>query len=55
MKIIAEQRKQGGQYISDRNADAAESGANDVTGAASENGAEGANPFEAAIDGLKFD
>ena len=55
VKIIAEQRKQGGQYISDRNADAAESGANDVTGAASENGAEGANPFEAAIDGLKFD
>ena len=55
VKIIAEQRKQGGQYINDRNADAAASGANDVTGAASENGAEGTNPFDAAIDGLKFD
>ena len=55
VKIIAEQRKQGGQYINDRNADAAASGANDVTGAASENGAEGVNPFDAAIDGLKFD
>ena len=55
VKIIAEQRKQGGQYISDRNADAAASGAKDVAGAASENGAEGANPFDAAIDALKFE
>jgi hypothetical protein len=55
VKIIAEQHKQGGQYIIDRNADAAASGANDVAGAASENGAEGANPFDAAIDALKFD
>ena len=55
VKIIAEQRKQGGQYISDRNADAENSGANNVAGAAAESGAEGANPFDAAIDGLKFD
>lgn len=55
MKIIAEQNKQGGQYIQNRNADADASGVNGVAGAASENGAEGKNPFDAAIDALKFD
>lgn len=55
VKIIAEQRKQGGVYIANRNKDAENSGANDVAGAASENGAEGVNPFDAAIDNLKFD
>ena len=55
MKIIAEQNKQGGQYIQNRNADAYASGVNGVAGAASENGAEGKNPFDAAIDALKFD
>lgn len=55
MKIIAEQNKQGGQYIQNRNADADASGVNGVAGAASENGAEGKNPFDAAIDALNFD
>lgn len=55
MKIIAEQRKQGEQYIKNRNEDATESGANGVSGAASENGAESVNPFDAAIEQLKFD
>lgn len=55
VKIIAEQRKQGGQYITNRNEDAEKSGANDVAGAASESGAESVNPFDAAIDALKFD
>ena len=55
MKIIAEQNKQGGQYIQNRNADADNSGVNGVAGAASENGADGKNPFDAAIDALKFD
>lgn len=54
MKIIAEQNKQGGQYILNRNADADASGVNGVAGAASENGAEGKNPFDAAIDALNF-
>ena len=55
MKIIAEQNKQGGQYIQNRNADADNSGVNGVAGAASENGADGKNQFDAAIDALKFD
>jgi ATP-dependent protease ClpP protease subunit len=55
MKIIAQQNKQGGEYIQNRNADADTSGVNGVAGAASENGAEGKNPFDAAIDALKFD
>lgn len=54
MKIIAEQNKQGGQYILNRNADADASGVNGVAGAASGNGAEGKNPFDAAIDALNF-
>lgn len=55
MKIIAEQNKQGGQYIKNRNVDADDSGVNGVAGAAGENGAEGKNPFDAAIDALNFD
>lgn len=55
MKIITEQNKQGGQYIQNRNADADTSGVNGVAGAASENGAEGKNPYDAAIDALNFD
>lgn len=54
MKIIAEQNRQGGQYIQNRNADADASGVNEVAGAASENGAEGNNPYDAAIDALEF-
>ena len=55
MKIIAEQRKKGGEYLDKRNADAEQSGANDVAGSASEDGNDGVNPFDAAIDNLKFD
>lgn len=55
MKIIAVQRKQGGQYINNRNEDADASGVNDVAGAASEDGVNDVNPFDAAIDALKFD
>lgn len=55
MKIIAEQRKQGGEYLDSRNNDAEQSGANDVAGSASEDGNNGVNPFDAAIDNLKFD
>lgn len=54
MKIIAEQNKVGGQYITHRNADADVSGANGVVGAANENGTDGKNPFDAAIDALNF-
>lgn len=53
MKIIAEQNKQGGQYIQNRNADADASGVNGVAGAAG-GGEDGKNPFDAAIDALKF-
>ncbi len=55
MKIIAEQNKQGGQYIADRNADADASGANDVAGETNEGRENGKNPFDAAIENLKFD
>lgn len=55
MKIIAEQNRQGGRYIQNRNADADASGVNEVAGAANENGAEGMNQLDAAIDALKFD
>lgn len=55
MKIIAEQRKQGREYLDSRNNDAEQSGANDVAGSASEDGNNGVNPFDAAIDNLKFD
>lgn len=54
MKIIAEQNKQGGQYIQNRNADADASGVNGVAGAAG-GGEDGKNPFDVAIDALKFD
>lgn len=54
MKIIAEQNKQGGQYIQNRNADADASGVNGVAGAAG-GGEDGKNPFDAAIDALKFE
>ena len=54
MKIITEQNKQGGQYIQNRNADADASGVNGVAGAAG-GGEDGKNPFDAAIDALKFE
>ena len=54
MKIVMEQNKQGGTYISDRAADADNSGANGVSAAAgSATGSEdGKNVFDAAIDKL---
>lgn len=52
LKIIAEQKKQGGAYLTSRNADARSSGANSVQGAAGETGADKVNPFDAAIDKL---
>lgn len=52
LKIIAEQKKQGGSYIENRNKDAENSGANGVTGAAGETGKDAADPFAAAIDKL---
>lgn len=52
LKIIAEQKKQGGAYLANRNADAESSGANSVQGAAGETGADKVNPFDAAIDKL---
>ena len=55
VKIVAAQNKQGGEYLEKRNAEAAEDGVNRVAGAASEGGAGKENPFDAAIDALKFD
>ncbi len=55
MKIIAEQNRQGGQYIQNRNEDAVASGVNEVAGEANEKGTGEKNPFDAAIDALKFD
>lgn len=54
VKIIAEQNKQGQKWLEDRAKDAEESGANSVPGACFAGLAEGKNPFDAAIDALKF-
>lgn len=55
MKIIAEQNKQNGKWLEDRAKDAEESGANGVTAAAGARGEDGKDPFDAAIENLKFD
>lgn len=52
VKIIAEQKKQGGKYLEDRRKDAENSGANGVGTAAQADGREGEDPFNAAIDRL---
>lgn len=52
VKIIAEQKKQGGKYLEDRRTDAENSGANGVGTAAQVDGREGEDPFNAAIDRL---
>lgn len=52
VKIIAEQKKQGGKYLEDRKKDAENSGANGVGTAAQADGREGEDPFNAAIDRL---
>lgn len=52
LKIIAEQKKAGGAYLENRNADANNSGANGVQGAAGEKGSDKADLYNAAIDKL---
>ena len=52
VKIIAEQKKQGGKYLEDRRTDAENSGANGVGTAAQADGREGEDPYNAAIDRL---
>lgn len=52
VKIINEQKKQGGNYLAGRASDAEESGVNNVGAGASEQGKEDADPFNAAIDRL---
>jgi len=52
LKIIGEQKKQGGRYLADRNADVLESGAGQVGASATPKGQEQQDPFDAAIDKL---
>lgn len=52
LKIIGEQKKQGGTYLENRNEDAINSGANGVEGTADVVGKNAVNPFNAAIDKL---
>ena len=52
VKIVAQQNKLGEQWLSDRAKDAEESGANSVEAEQVKNEK---NPFDAAIDALKFD
>lgn len=55
MKIIAKQNEMGEKWLKDRAEDAEESGANSVPCAPLLAGNESVNPFDAAIDNLKFD
>ena len=54
VKIISEQNKAGGNYIQNRQQDAQDGGANDVSGVTPEDnaGGDGKDPFNAAIDKL---
>lgn len=52
LKILMEQKKQGGQYMSDRTADVEDSKVNGVGAGAGEKGGEAADPYNAAIDRL---
>lgn len=52
VKIINEQKKQGGTYLNNRQEDAEESGVNNVGATAREKGNETKNPYNAAIDAL---
>lgn len=52
LKILMKQKEQGGQYMTDRAADVADSNVNGVGAAAAEQGGETADPFNAAIDRL---
>lgn len=55
MRIIAEQNKLGKKWLEDREKGAEESGVNNVPGAACITGEDGKNPYDAAIEALKFD
>lgn len=55
VKIVAQQNRMADQWAEDRARDAEEGNANSVQGAAGEMGADGKNPFDAAIDSLKFE
>lgn len=50
VKILNEQKKIGGNYLTDRKADAENSNANNVNGAEGNKGENGKDPFNAAID-----
>lgn len=52
LKILNEQKKQGGAYMANRAKDVADSGVNNVGAAAGVTGAEDKDPFNAAIDKL---
>lgn len=52
LKIVNEQKKQGGTYLANRDADVADSNAGNVGAAAKQTGQETENPYDAAIDKL---
>ena len=52
LKIVNEQKKQGGTYLANRDADVADSNAGNVGTAAKQTGQETENPYDVAIDKL---
>lgn len=52
LKIVNEQKKQGGTYLANRDADVIDSNAGNVGAAAKQTGQETENPYDAAIDKL---
>lgn len=52
LKIVNEQKKQGGTYLANRDADVTDSNAGNVGAAAKQTGQETKNPYDAAIDKL---
>ena len=52
LKIVNEQKKQGGTYLANRDADVTDSNAGNVGTAAKQTGQETENPYDAAIDKL---
>lgn len=52
LKIVNEQKKQGGTYLANRDADVTDSNAGNVGAAAKQTGQETENPYDAAIDKL---
>lgn len=55
VRIVTMQNEMGEKWLRDRAEDAENSGANSVPCAPVTTGSESANPYDAAIDGLKFD